>query len=295
MKLGLFSINNGVCGDPHVGAEIAIAAEAAGFDSVWTGEHVVLPDPQAPPSPVGPLTPMLDPAVALAFIAARTTTIRLATGIIILPQRNPLVLAKELASLDVASKGRVIFGVGAGYLRPEFDALHAPFDDRGGRTEDAIAAMRAIWTMDAPSHVGPYWSFSGVQAYPRPVQLPIPVVMGGHSDPAYSRAVRLCEGWYGFGLDVERTAKCLAALAQAGTQHERPSSFAPLEISVTPPPVPLTPELIVQYQALGVDRLVVLLRGSATRDDLLRLVETATEAVSATRRSYRSSRRGAPH
>jgi probable F420-dependent oxidoreductase len=282
MKLGLFSINNNVCGDPEIGAEIAIAAEAAGFDSVWTGEHVVLPDPQAPPSPAGPFTAMLDPAVALAFIAAKTTTIRLATGIIILPQRNPLVLAKELASLDVASKGRLIFGVGAGYLRPEFDALHVPFNDRGGRTEDAIAAMRAIWTMDAPAHVGPYWSFSGVQAYPHPVQRPIPVVMGGHSEPAYSRAVRLCEGWYGFGLDVERATKSLAALAQAGTQHERPTSFAPLEISVTPPPVPLTPELVDEYRALGVERLVVLPRGSATRDDLFRLIESSSAALSAT-------------
>jgi alkanesulfonate monooxygenase SsuD/methylene tetrahydromethanopterin reductase-like flavin-dependent oxidoreductase (luciferase family) len=106
---------------------------------------VVLPDPQIAPSPAAPLSPMLDPAVALAYIAANTSTILLATGIIILPQRNPLVLAKEMASVAVLSKGRVLFGVGAGYLQPEFDALHAPFNRRGERVEDAMAAMRAIW------------------------------------------------------------------------------------------------------------------------------------------------------
>ena len=114
MKFGLFGINMNVCSDPDVAARTAKAAEGAGFESVWTGEHVVLPDPQAPPSPLPPEYPLLDPAVALAFVAAHTTKIRLGTGIIILPQRNPLVLAKELASVDVVSKGRLIFGLGIG-------------------------------------------------------------------------------------------------------------------------------------------------------------------------------------
>ena len=105
-----------------------VAAEAAGFESVWTGEHVVLPDPQVPPSPAPPQERMLDPAVALAWVAAHTERLRLGTGIIILPQRNPLVLAKELASVDVVSGGRLTFGLGAGYLKPEFDAkfMHVP-------------------------------------------------------------------------------------------------------------------------------------------------------------------------
>ena len=97
MKIGLFAINIGACADPAVAAKVAVAAEAAGFESLWTGEHVVLPDPQVPPSPSPPTTPILDPAVTLAFLAAHTRTIRLGTGIIILPQRNPLVLAKQLA------------------------------------------------------------------------------------------------------------------------------------------------------------------------------------------------------
>ena len=136
MKLGFFPINNGIFADPSVMVEVSQACEAAGFDSVWTGEHVVLPDPQVPPSPVAPETPMLDPAVALAYIAARTTTLRLGTGIIIVPQRNPLVLAKEMASLDHVSGGRLILGVGVGYLAPEFAALGISMDDRGRRTEE---------------------------------------------------------------------------------------------------------------------------------------------------------------
>src|SRR5215467_6634696 len=112
MKIALFAANIGPCASPGTLARVARAAEQAGLESLWTGEHVVLPDPQVPPSPLPPEVPMLDPAVALTFLAAHTTTIRLGTGIIILPQRNPLVLAKELASLDVVSGGRLIFGIG---------------------------------------------------------------------------------------------------------------------------------------------------------------------------------------
>src|SRR5246127_1984328 len=154
MKIGLFGINNGPCAFPKCAAAVARAAEDAGFESVWTGEHVILPDPQAPPSPVAADYPMLDPAIALAFVAAHTTKIRLGTGIIILPQRNPVVLAKELASTDVLSNGRLIFGIGIGYLKPEFDALGIPFADKGPRTIEYLQAMRAIWSQPQPAHHG---------------------------------------------------------------------------------------------------------------------------------------------
>src|SRR5206468_5969615 len=130
MKIALFAVNIGPCASPDALARVGRAAEDAGLESLWTGEHVVLPDPQAPPSPLPPEVPILDPVVALTFLAAHTTRIRLGTGIIILPQRNPLVLAKELASLDVLSSGRLVFGIGIGYLRPEFDALNVPFDHK---------------------------------------------------------------------------------------------------------------------------------------------------------------------
>ena len=132
--IGLFNINNFVCSEPENLARVARAAEDAGYDSLWTGEHVVLPDPQVPPSPVAPEGRMLDPAVALTYAAAHTSRVKLGTGIIILPQRNPLVLAKELASLDVLSGGRLLFGIGVGYLKPEFDAIGVPLEDRGRRS-----------------------------------------------------------------------------------------------------------------------------------------------------------------
>src|SRR5260370_4361393 len=150
MKFGVFGINNGPCAFPKCAAAVSRAAEEAGFESLWTGEHVILPDPQVPPSPVAADYPMNDPAVALAFIAAHTSRIRLGTGIIILPQRNPVVLAKALASLDVLSIGRLIFGIGVGYLRPEFKAIGAPFEDRGGRTLEYLPAIRSLWEGTPP-------------------------------------------------------------------------------------------------------------------------------------------------
>ncbi|MCP3855006.1 MAG: TIGR03619 family F420-dependent LLM class oxidoreductase [Actinomycetia bacterium] len=272
MKIGMFSINMGVGAQPGAIDRLAPAAEAVGFDSVWTGEHVVLPDPQAPPSPLPPEAAMLDPAVALAHAAAHTSTIKLGTGIIILPQRNPLVLAKELASVDVLSEGRLQFGVGLGYLGAEFDALGIPMEDRGARTVEYIEAMRAIWSMDSPEYHGRFVDYSAVQAHPRPVQQPGPPVhMGGHSAPAYRRAVTMCEGWYGYALTVEATEACMAGLAAAADEHERPPDLGDLEISVTPRGR-VTPERVEAYAALGVERLILTPRGD-TVDEWLAWIE----------------------
>ena len=194
-NIGLFDLNTGACSEPETAARIARLAEDAGFDSLWAGEHVVLPDPRVPPSPMEPADAILDPIIALTFLAAQTRRVRLGTGIIILPQRNPLVLAKEIASLDVLSGGRFIFGIGVGYLEPEFRALGIPFAERGPRTDDYLAAMRAIWSEPAPAHQGRFVQFAGVQAYPRPVQQPgPPIVVGGRSPGAYRRAVRAGRG-----------------------------------------------------------------------------------------------------
>ena len=218
MKLGLYGINLGACAEPETAASVARAAEEAGFDSVWTAEHVVLPDPQVPEAPIPPQTPLLDPAVALSHVAARTRTIRLATGIIILPQRNPLVLAKELASVDVLSGGRLIFGIGAGYLEAEFEALGVSFDDRGEVTNEYIEAIRVLWTQEKPRFEGRFVSFGGIDAQPRPVQKPHPpIVVGGMSPPALRRASRYGNGWYGFALDLETTGR-------VWRDCERPSS-----------------------------------------------------------------------
>jgi probable F420-dependent oxidoreductase len=256
MQFGLFAINIGVCANPDVAIRVARDAEAAGFDSLWTGEHVVLPDPQVPPSPLPPDTPLLDPAVALAFIAGHTRTIRLGTGIIILPQRNPLVLAKELASLDVVSGGRLLFGLGVGYLKPEFDALGVSFEHKGPKTTEYLQAMLAVWTEQSPAYEGRFVSFRGIQAMPQPMQKPHPpIIVGGHSTAAFDRAVQYGNGWYGFALDFERTAKCLDGLRDAKARLSRPAALGELEITVTPSEQ-LSPENVQRYAELGVHRLV---------------------------------------
>ncbi len=258
LKFGLFSINMYACSVPEAAVQVARAAEAAGFESVWGGEHVVLPDPQAPPSPMAPADRALDPLIALTYIAAHTSRVRLGTGIIILPQRNPLVLAKEMASLDVLSGGRLICGVGAGYLEPEFRALNAPFEHRGPRTVEYIEAMRAIWTQPQPSFQGRFFSFSGVQAHPQPAQKPHPpIVIGGHSEMAFRRAVEHCDGWYGYALDLAATEQCLSGLKEAASRYPRPADLGDLEITVTPRGR-IDLDAARQYVALGVQRLVLL-------------------------------------
>jgi probable F420-dependent oxidoreductase len=260
MKFGLFSINNGPCASPKTAAAVARAAEQAGFESVWTGEHVIVPDPQAPPSPVAPDYPMLDPGIALSFIAAHTSTVRLGTGIIILPQRNPVVLAKELASVDVLSGGRLIFGIGIGYLKPEFDAIGAPFDHKGPRSEEYLGAMLALWTMPKPEFHGRWVNFAGVNTMPRPVQKPHPpIVFGGHTKEAYGRAARLAQGWYGFALDLDGTAKAIEGLKAACSAAKR--KFADLEISVTPRGA-VDRDTAKRFADLGIHRLILLPRAN---------------------------------
>jgi probable F420-dependent oxidoreductase len=260
MHIGLFSTNAYACSYPDVIARVARAAEAVGFESLWAGEHVVLPDPQAPPSPMAPEDRILDPVIALTYCAAVTTRVRLGTGIIILPQRNPLVLAKELASLDVLSSGRLIFGVGVGYLEPEFRALGAPFEQRGAVTADYLAAMQAVWSQAKPAYRGRFVSFAGVQAHPQPVQRPHPpIVIGGRTRAAFRRAVQHGHGWYGFALDPEATARALTGLREAAEQHLRPAHLGPLEISVTPSRgAGLDLVTAEQFAALGVHRLILM-------------------------------------
>jgi probable F420-dependent oxidoreductase len=284
VKLGLFAINMYACSRPAELARVARAAESAGFESVWAGEHIVLPDPQAPPSPMAPQDRALDSIIALTFAAAATERVRLGTGIIILPQRNPVVLAKELASLDVLSIGRLIFGIGVGYLRPEFEAVGAPFADRGGRTLEYLAAIRSLWEDEHPSFHGKYVDFEGVDAYPRPLQRPVPIVMGGHTPAAFRRSVEHAHGWYGFALTPEVAAECLAGLTEAATRFPRPRALGPLEITVTPRGR-LTSERLEQWQELGVDRLVLFPAPAASVGEIEALIEEAGKLVAATVRA----------
>jgi probable F420-dependent oxidoreductase len=196
--------------------------------------------------------------VSLTFLAAHTTRIKLATGVIILPQRQALVLAKQLASLDVLSNGRLIFGLGVGWCEPEMRSVGAPFAERGRVADDYLAAMRAVWTQPKPSYKGPYVAFDGVQAMPRPVQNPIPIVVGGRTPPAYRRAVTQGHGWYGFGLDVAETTKSVNALRETAKTTSRPPALGRLEISITPPGYDLPDAATIKaYAAAGVDRLIL--------------------------------------
>ena len=256
MRFGLFGINFGACADPDVQRRVVLAAEEVGFESVWTGEHVVLPDPQVPPSPLPPQSPLLDPAVTLAVVATATTRLRLGTGIIILPQRNPLLLAKELASVDVVSGGRLIFGLGVGYLKPEFDALGIPFEHKGARAMEYLAAIIEAWTAEHPAYEGRFVAFRGIDAQPRPLQRPHPpIVIGGHTPAAYRRAVGHAHGWYGFSLDLAETAECLAGLRRALGETARPAALGQLEISITPRG-PVDRSIVERFAELGVHRLI---------------------------------------
>jgi len=263
LSFGLFGLNTGPCSYPEAVAHIARVAEEAGWESLWVGEHVVLPEPRTRAAPMEPRDRILDPIVALTYLAAHTHRVKLGTGVIILPQRNPLVLAKQLASLDVLAGGRLILGVGAGYLEPEFRAIGVPLEHRGTRTDEYLMAMKALWTMEQPAYHGRFVEFGGVQAFPHPVQQPYPhIVVGGHSPGAYRRAVTMAHGWYGWGQDATAAAQAVQDLKEAAERYARPAELGPLEISVTPPG-PVDHDLASRYAVAGVHRLILRLPSDA--------------------------------
>ena len=257
MKLGFFGVNAGVVAAPASMARVAQVAEAAGFESLWTGEHVVAASPRVPPSPVRPDTHFVDQIASLAFLAAHTSTIRLGTGIVILPQRTPAVLAKELASVDVLSGGRLEAGFGVGYVPAEFEAVGVPFRERGARMTEHIDALRAMWRGDLVFR-GRFTSWSGVEAHPRPTRPDGPPIhVGGGSPAAVRRAVTQGNGWYGFATTFESTAAALSAMTNLANELERPAGLGRLEISVTPTE-PLDREVLGRYRDLGVDRIIAV-------------------------------------
>jgi probable F420-dependent oxidoreductase len=258
MEVGWFGIGSGIVADAEGVAEMALAAEELGFESVWVGEHPVLIDPHEPPSPLPPTSEMLDPIPTLAYVAGRTHRIRLGTGIVILPLRNPLILAKQLASLDVLSGGRLIVGIGVGYVPGEYEAIGVPFGSRGERADEYVAAMRSVWNDEQPRYDGATVAFAGIQSYPRPLQRGGPPIHGsGMSRAARRRAVATAEGWYGFFLDLDRTAEAIVELAELEREVDRPAHLGPLEISITPPAGPVDAGTVRAYEDLGVHRLVL--------------------------------------
>ena len=205
MKFGLGFANTGM-GSTAAGArDLATRAERLGFESLWTVEHVLVPSGYESKYPYDPSGKMAggaeafdlpDPLIWLAYIAAATEKIKLATGILILPQRNPAITAKEVASLDALSGGRVVLGVGVGWLEEEFNALGVPFQDRGRRHDDYVEAMRALWKGDKASVHNTYAGFDDCISLPRPTNGTVPIVVGGHTKRAARRAARLGDGFF---------------------------------------------------------------------------------------------------
>jgi probable F420-dependent oxidoreductase len=269
VKFGLFGINLDVLAvEPAAAVRVAVAAENAGWESVWTGEHYVLPDPWVEPSPAGAGRPMLDPFVALSNVAGHTTTLLLGTGVTVVPYHQPLVLAKQVASVDRVSGGRFQFGVGVGYLGQEFAALGMPMDDRGERMREALAALEVIWTRRPASYRGKHVRFENVGAEPRPVQVPMPPLhFGGGVEQTFRRAVTRGRGWFGFALDLAATERAVGRLRQAERTCERPAGLGPLEISVTPDPaLRIDDDTVARFAELGVTRLIPMPPHDARRD-----------------------------
>jgi probable F420-dependent oxidoreductase len=260
VKLGLFGINVGrFATDPGAASLVAQAAEHAGWDSVWAGEHFVLPDPPTPDSPAPPETPFLDPWTALTAIACNTDTLLLATGVTVVPLYEPAALAKHVASLDRISNGRFIFGIGVGYLAAEFAALGSSLRTRGAATDDSLHVIDGLWCGRSASASYLGRPIHGVRAEPPPMRTGgPPLVVGGHSPRSYRRAVQRGHGWFGYDLDPAAVRGAVDGLRRAAGEVDRPPTLGPLELSVTPPfDLEIDRRLIEEYQSLGVSRLVV--------------------------------------
>ena len=250
MKFGLFGLHRGPGIAPDVLARRAGAAEETGFESLWVGDHIALPADMP-----GADEPRLEALAALLYLAAVTTTMRLAAGVLVIPQRHPVLLAKQLTSLDVLSGGRLIVGIGVGHVEAELTAFGVPMSERRDRTEDGLARMRDLWA--GPRTRGNGAVDHGVVQFPAPVQDPHPpIVVGGHSQAALARAARIGHGWFGWLTSPDRTRELIQHLEDLVESEPRPAMLGPLEITVAAPGE-VTLEVVEAYERIGVSRLVV--------------------------------------
>ena len=263
MKFGLAYANTGAAATPDGAVALAHVAEEAGFESLWTVEHVVVPagyESQYPYSPDGRMpggedAPIPDPLIWLTWVAAASSTLRLGTGVVILPQRNPVVLAKEVATLDVLSRGRVLLGIGVGWLQEEFDAIGVPFEERGARTDEYVDALRTLWRDAESTHHGRFVHFERAQSYPKPVQPGgVPIVVGGHSPAAARRAGRLGDGFF----PAQGRFDVLPGLLDTMRTAAEDAGRDPDAIEVTTgTSLRADVDMVKRYEDLGIDRLVV--------------------------------------
>ncbi len=258
MKFGLRYCNIGRYTDPALTVELVQAGEEAGFDSAWCIEHTVVPggyESRYPYAEDGRLPGkesefvLPDPLIWMAFVASTTRRIKLGTAVLILPQHNPVITAKQVATIDHLSGGRVLLGIGVGWLKEEFDAIGAPFAARGRRADEYVAAMRELWSSDAPTFHGEFVNFDKAYCLPQPVNKSVPIIIGGDSKPAARRAGRLGDGYFpARGAQLE-----LIDLARRTAQaHDRDADAIEITTSL--------PDDLEEIPALakhGISRLVV--------------------------------------
>jgi probable F420-dependent oxidoreductase len=268
MKFGIFApLANPFATADYLQA-LGKAVEERGFDSIWVAEHVVLFDeyksqyPYANDGriPVRPESGILDPFAALSYLAAVTTKIRLGTGICLVPQRNPVYTAKEVATLDWLSGGRFDLGIGVGWLAEEFGALGVSFDRRGARCRAYIDVMKSLWTDPISEYSGEFYELPPTRQYPKPVQQPHPPIhFGGESDAALRRVADLGQGWYGFGLEPAQVKERIDRLEPMLERRSRRRQD--IEASICPYLAPATPRLIDEYEEAGADRVILMAVG----------------------------------
>jgi probable F420-dependent oxidoreductase len=262
MKFGLAFANAGPFAWPEGLENLARTAEEVGFESIWSVEHVVIPVGYRSPYPYSPSgkipgpenVPIPDPLLPLAFAAAVTKTLRLATGILILPQRHPIYVAKEVATLDVLSHGRAILGIGVGWLREEFEALGLSFDDRAARTAEAVRAVRSLWKDNPEPFEGKFFKWPPLESNPKPVQKPgVPIVVGGHTELAARRAARYADGFFPAVSEPEKLRALLGILRdECGKRGRRVE-----DIELTAGGGNLDVDTVRRFQDLGVKRLTI--------------------------------------
>ena len=243
---------------------VARAAEHVGFTTLWVGEHVVMVDETASRYPyaddgkiaVPAAADWLDPLITLSFAAAATTTIELATGVLLLPEHNPVIVAKQAASLDKLSGGRFTLGVGIGWSKEEFAALGVPFERRGARTTEYVDAMRTLWRDDIASFKGEFVAFDRIRVNPKPLHHNrIPVVLGGNGDAALRRVAAWGDGWYGFNLvDVEEAAMCASTVRSMCRTAGREPGDLRLAVALRDP----EPADAAKLADIGIDELVLV-------------------------------------
>jgi probable F420-dependent oxidoreductase len=264
MRLGLHALGIGSGAERAVIDAVAPAAETRGFVTLWSGEHVVMVDRSVSVYPysddgkiaVPAVADWIDPMIGLSFAAAATSTIGLATGVVLLPEHNPVLMAKQAATLDRLSGGRLTLGVGIGWSREEFDALGVPFERRGERTAEYVAAMRTVWRDDIASFDGEFVQFDSIRVNPKPVRnRRVPVVLGGNSDAALRRVAAWGDGWYGFNLvDVPEVAERVSFLRAACRLAGRDPADLYLAVALRGPHV----EDLAGLAEVGVDELVLV-------------------------------------